>query len=146
MRYIRGCYGVTSAGVVTIPAGVVTIRRAAYPPIPREGMLPAMAGPNQSDQIAELSMCMLDLYQAAGLVRNRIGWAGDGLGKLARFSRAAEKQVQAQLNGEMTAAAWPGSGPGAGCAAARGAALGRGERGGQVSAPPRVVHPGPHPG
>jgi hypothetical protein len=58
-----------------------------------------MAGPNQGDMLGELCLAMLDVYRASGLVRQRIGWDGDGLGKLARLSGQTEQQVQDQLDG-----------------------------------------------
>jgi len=65
-----------------------------------------MAGPNQSDQLAELSLALLDIYRACGLVRQRVGWGADGLGRLARESGQTIAQVQAQLSGD--AAPMPG--------------------------------------
>ncbi len=60
-----------------------------------------MAGPNQSDVIAELSLAVLDLYRSSGLLRQRIGFGDDGLGLLAKFSGQTVEAVQAQLAGDV---------------------------------------------
>ena len=58
-----------------------------------------MAGPNQSDQLAELSLAMLDLYRSSGVMKQRVGWDRDGVGKLARLSGQTSAQVQEQIAG-----------------------------------------------
>jgi hypothetical protein len=60
-----------------------------------------MAGPNLSDQSAEDALALLDLYRSTGLVRQRVGWAGDGVGKLAKLSGQTAEAVTAQLDGSV---------------------------------------------
>jgi hypothetical protein len=60
-----------------------------------------VAGPNQSDQLAELSLALLDVYKATGLVRQRVGWFGDGLGRIAKQAGTDAETVQAWLTGEL---------------------------------------------
>lgn len=60
-----------------------------------------MAGTNQSDAIAELALCVLDLYKATGVARQRVGFGADGLGRLARFSGQTEEAVAANLAGDV---------------------------------------------
>jgi hypothetical protein len=60
-----------------------------------------VAGLNQSDLIAELALGLLDVYTSSGLARQRVGFAGDGMGRLARFSGQTEEAVAAQLDGSV---------------------------------------------
>jgi hypothetical protein len=66
-----------------------------------------MAGPNQSDQLAELSLALLDLYRSSGLVRQRLGFdnwddVGGNLGRLAKQAGATPEMAQAWLDGTET--------------------------------------------
>jgi hypothetical protein len=59
-----------------------------------------VAGPNQSDQLAECHLALLDLYRASGLARQRVGFDGAGLARMAKYSGQTEDAVTAQLSGE----------------------------------------------
>lgn len=64
-----------------------------------------MATESASDAIAELSLQLLDLYRATGLVRQRIGfdglvgWSGNGMGVLAKLSGQPAEAIEPQLSG-----------------------------------------------